>query len=267
MSDMASWHHEHKVPLWIDFIHSSHWKKGMLYKHLRPQNTAFEIPLEGDMCITLNENMRIVRPGELLILPAGDENDLQAGPSGFCRKLSFGFTGPLTVYLLPLMHLENDRIHRLKDIDVLHKLIDEARRLLRGKHEEDIPRICGLAIEILTLISMQASPAENPLISDALRIFEFNISREISLAETAGELGVSQEKLIAAFRKRFGTSPKQYLIRLRMEKAEIMLKNSSESIKNIASRTGYGAICRFSREFKKKHGISPSEFRKTFRAD
>lgn len=258
---MASWHHDCKVPLWIDFIHSSHWKRGMHYKHLRPRNTAFEIPLEGDMSISLNGVIRVVRPGELLILPAGDENDLQAGPSGFCRKLSFGFTGPMTVYLLPMMHLETDRVLRIRNIDAIHKLLDEARRMIRSKRSEDIPKLCGMALELLTLISIEASPEEDPLINEAVHLFEFNVSRSITLSECAAELGVSQEKLIAAFKKRFGISPKQYLIRLRMEKAEIMLHSSRDSIKTIASRTGYSSIFRFTREFTKKHGVSPSAFR------
>ncbi len=64
------------------------------------------------------------------------------------------------------------------------------------------------------------------------------------------------------FNKYLGTSFTAYLIALRMEKAEHLLKTTNARVKEIAVKCGYDNQFYFSRLFQKKHRMSPIEYRK-----
>lgn len=64
-----------------------------------------------------------------------------------------------------------------------------------------------------------------------------------------------------AFRKAFGCSPREMLLRLRMEHAKNLLLESSLSIKEISARVGYVAQHDFNRVFHRHTGMAPSRWR------
>ncbi len=72
--------------------------------------------------------------------------------------------------------------------------------------------------------------------------------------------GLSQDHLIRQFNKTFGMTPIQYLIRLRVEKAKEYALQSNLSIGEIAGKVGYSDVHTFGKMFKKKTGISLSQF-------
>lgn len=70
---------------------------------------------------------------------------------------------------------------------------------------------------------------------------------------------ISMSSLQRGFKKYLGVSPKQYLIKLRMNKALELLRENKLSVKEIAFACGYEDKKYFSRIFKKKYGYPPSE--------
>lgn len=58
----------------------------------------------------------------------------------------------------------------------------------------------------------------------------------------------------------------EYLLQERMKIAESLLRNTSFSISIVASKVGYINFSHFAKAFKKEFGVSPSEYRKKFRA-
>lgn len=64
-----------------------------------------------------------------------------------------------------------------------------------------------------------------------------------------------------AFRKAFGFSPREMLLRLRMEHAKNLLLESSLSIKEISARVGYVLPHDFNRFFQRYAGVAPSQWR------
>lgn len=83
--------------------------------------------------------------------------------------------------------------------------------------------------------------------------------------DAAREMGIGYESFRKRFRQKMNISPKQYIMRLKFEKAaEMILKDYS--IKETAFELGYSEIPAFSHQFKKNHGISPSEYRRKARS-
>ena len=72
---------------------------------------------------------------------------------------------------------------------------------------------------------------------------------------------ISPSSLQRAFLQRFGVSPKQYIIKLRMNKALQLLIENKRSVKEIAFLCGFSDEKYFSRAFKEKYGYPPSRMR------
>jgi AraC-like DNA-binding protein len=64
------------------------------------------------------------------------------------------------------------------------------------------------------------------------------------------------------FRRECGMSIWQYLIRLRISNAELLLLTTDKTVLNIALESGFGSLARFYAAFTKECGVSPGEYRK-----
>lgn len=101
----------------------------------------------------------------------------------------------------------------------------------------------------------------------AMRYLDSNFASNIRIADLADHIGVDRSYLTKSFRDEYQISPQEYLIRLRMEKAEQLLTESTESISVIAAQVGYADALAFSKIFKQRTGSSPSEYRKLHEND
>ena len=73
--------------------------------------------------------------------------------------------------------------------------------------------------------------------------------------------GVGYEKFRKLFREKTGVSPKQYIIRRRIDAASRLLLTGKKSIGEIAAELGYNTPYEFSAQFRKFTGISPKKYR------
>lgn len=88
-----------------------------------------------------------------------------------------------------------------------------------------------------------------------------NYSEQIDFASVAEAHAISAPYLSRLFHEYAGISPSQYLTGYRMEQAKKLLRDSRLSIGEIAARVGYPDPFHFSKVFKNKVGVSPSQFR------
>lgn len=99
-------------------------------------------------------------------------------------------------------------------------------------------------------------------IENAQEFIRNNFQFQIKVDDIAKNVGVTPNYLANIFTKSTGLSPKQYLIKVRMEKASVFLKTSDYKIKEIAMMVGYRNQLHFSSEFKKYCGVSPLQYQK-----
>jgi len=86
----------------------------------------------------------------------------------------------------------------------------------------------------------------------------------IDLSLVAKDSGYSIQHFRTLFKHSTGTTPKQYILNLRLEYAKGQLENPRIALKDIASKCGYDLYSQFSLFFKKNVGVSPNEYRKRF---
>ncbi|OKP87925.1 hypothetical protein A3842_05885 [Paenibacillus sp. P3E] len=95
----------------------------------------------------------------------------------------------------------------------------------------------------------------------AIRYMQNHYSEPFTLEKLAESVGSSPRTLSRLYRARLQTSPAQYLIRIRMEKALDLLLNTEASLHDIAIAVGYPDGYYFGRMFKKFYGASPVKYK------
>ncbi|MFB9326078.1 AraC family transcriptional regulator [Paenibacillus aurantiacus] len=89
----------------------------------------------------------------------------------------------------------------------------------------------------------------------------------ITVADVARHAGVHRSHFYLAFQRRYGVSPKRYLIQLRMEKAAELVRHGTLTVTEIALSLGYADLYGFSRAFGQFHGIAPTAYRQGERSN
>lgn len=102
---------------------------------------------------------------------------------------------------------------------------------------------------------------ENYIIRQVKSIVEANLHEEINLKKIAGQVHMNHQYLSTLFRNVTGISFSKYVIRLRIEKAKRLLKETNLKVYEIASLCGYVSTKQFTNLFKQVSGNTPSEFR------
>ena len=118
-------------------------------------------------------------------------------------------------------------------------------------------------IECVTAIAGVQSDKTNPIIQKACEYIEENIDKDISLDQLADYLGINNFYLSKLFKDEKGDNYISYVTELRLEKARKLLGDDSLIIKEITSMVGYKDQNYFSKLFKQRYGLSPSEYRET----
>lgn len=89
-----------------------------------------------------------------------------------------------------------------------------------------------------------------------------NFADRLSTEQLAEMAGLSVSHFERRFRHAFGASPRQYLLRVRIENAAKRLRESEQTISEIAHACGFYDHAHFSRSFRRIMGISPSGYRR-----
>ena len=98
---------------------------------------------------------------------------------------------------------------------------------------------------------------------DAVEYIHSNYRRnDFRIADAYAVSGISAKYFETLFRQEYGVTPKEYLIRLRIEYAKVLLENEKYTVSDAAFEVGYSDIYHFSKIFKAKTGMSPGDVKR-----
>ena len=126
----------------------------------------------------------------------------------------------------------------------------------------------ALAIQLTRRCSVNA--AEVPSSRGGLspgrlrRVFEYieaNLDVNVRLDTLAREVGVSAFHFSRLFRQSTGSSPHQYLLRRRLDRAKTLLRQPDVSLAEVSASTGFADQSHFTKVFRQFTGVTPSEYR------
>ena len=90
-----------------------------------------------------------------------------------------------------------------------------------------------------------------------------NFTGKITIQTLAEQAMLSQYHFIRMFKNYTSCTPHEYIVNIRISAAKYMLKNTSLSVKDISLDAGFPSESAFCTAFKKKNGVTPTEYRST----
>jgi AraC family transcriptional regulator len=94
-----------------------------------------------------------------------------------------------------------------------------------------------------------------------LEYIHAHLDRDIKLADLARSIGMSQFHFSHLFKQSIGTSPYQYLLQQRIERAKQLLTQTDRSIVDIALECGFNSHSHLSKQFRQLTGMTPKNYR------
>src|SRR5258708_4543088 len=98
-------------------------------------------------------------------------------------------------------------------------------------------------------------------VAEVINLMRVSLATSLSISTLAKRVNLSSTRLRQLFKAEVGRSPTHYLRDLRMQNAEHLLTETFLSVKEIAFVTGYKHVSSFAHAFKRRHGLTPSEYR------
>ena len=137
-------------------------------------------------------------------------------------------------------------------------------RVLRGERpaRRSPIRISYGFAGIVTRQSSDSMRMKDPLVERALSFIRLNANVIYSVEDLAASLNVSRRLLELHFRNVLKRTVHAEIMRLRMERVQTLLRDTSDSIETLASTCGFASASHLCAAFKRLVGVTPSTYRK-----
>ena len=103
------------------------------------------------------------------------------------------------------------------------------------------------------------------LFEDAVAIVHEEFAEELALDDIARRVASSRRQLQRAYAEIGGTTFREHLTAVRMERAAEMLRRRGLTVREVARRGGYRQPAQFAKAFRRHHGRAPSDYRSALR--
>jgi transcriptional regulator GlxA family with amidase domain len=108
-------------------------------------------------------------------------------------------------------------------------------------------------------------PVDGASLAPLLEWMEQNLRRDLSLAAIARRAAMSTRTLGRRFREQAGMTPAQWVIFVRVRRAQQLLETTGHAVDRVASLVGFASAATLRVQFQKIVGTSPQAYRRSFR--
>ena len=142
------------------------------------------------------------------------------------------------------------------------------------RHAEDAlgnqPILSTLGLQLLALLACPAGTSGSGvarIVQKAKLLIMERCNEPLNMEALAEELNLGYSHFRQIFKRQTGTSPKQYHLAVRIERASDLMANTDKSLKEIAALLGFHSAFHFSNQFRQIVGLSPKIWRGQFNAE
>lgn len=126
-------------------------------------------------------------------------------------------------------------------------------------------KVCGLCGTVRSYEEQRAAIQPYLELAEVAEHLKANFRERLEVAELAQIAGLSVRQFERKFRKTFQTTPRSYLMRMRVIKACELLASTNMPITEVALESGFYDHSDFSRQFRKHMGQAPTAYRRAKR--
>ena len=231
------------------------------------------LTVKGRGKIFSGEHEFIVEPGDLLLFPpeavhysgrADDSNEWYHRWVYFRPRAYWAdwLRWPHEVERVGHIKLADEQL--ANEFDSLFLNIEETHKEIRPMSEQLAMNLLErLLIRCYEVSSLADHAPMDHRILEACQILSASLSAEVSIEELAEQVFLSPSRLAHLFREQVGVSIVRWREDQRIIRAKLLLQTTPLPVAVIGQQTGYDDQLYFSRVFKKRVGVSPSEYRKS----
>ncbi|HDM8406163.1 TPA: arabinose operon transcriptional regulator AraC [Yersinia enterocolitica] len=230
------------------------------------------LTIKGQGKIFDGENTFYSNPGDLLLFPPKAAHYYGRSPNSDCWYHRWVYFRPRAYWAdwlewysktheVGRLSLPNNNL--LLEFDRLFANIEQTQKSGRRFGEE-----LGMnLLERLLLRSMEEDPLSpqrimDPRVIEACQFITGNLAGELRIDEVARHVCLSPSRLAHLFREQVGINILRWREDQRVIRAKLLLQTTQEPIATIGRVVGYDDQLYFSRVFRKRVGVSPSDFRR-----
>ena len=245
------------------------WEKNRPGQHYGPTKREYYIlhfVTEGKGTLYVGNKKYDVSKGDCFLLPPNINTYYEAD---FVNPYTYhwiGFSGIEAKELLEKSGFIKDDIYVIRPLGY-DDILSRFKSIDNIIPKKGITRYLLLADLYLLLSELiYENNSESDEIKDyvdlAIKYMNTNYSKKISINDVTQTIGIERTYFYRLFYKNMNISPQDYLIKLRLEKAKLLLCNTLKPIKDVAISVGYDNYVSFIKIFKEKEGISPTLYRR-----
>jgi len=191
-----------------------------------------------------------VNPGEMFVIPPHIETYYEADSENPWNYIFIGFTADEKItQTLP------DIIKR-PEAEKIFNSMKKCENFSDGRSSY----LCARLWDLFAILPSRKS-SKYDYVDEALEFIHSEYMTDISVEEIANRLNLDRTYFSVIFKKKVGISPKQYLLKYRMNIATTLLADNL-SVSVVARSVGYSDLYIFSKMFKRHFGVSPTEYAK-----
>ena len=210
---------------------------------------ALSYKIDGTGEFVINGKPISVKPKSILYIPADAD-----------YQVKYSVNDSIVIHITDCNYFEPECI-TLEN----HVMIEQLFLKLVSAWEQNrsVNQIKSGLYDILFRISQQKSEAHNSTVNLCMEYIQQHFAKaDLSVSEVCRSAFVSVSTIQRAFLEQLGITPKQYIIKLRLEKAFELLMEGKLTVKDVALCCGFSDEKFFSRSFKEKYGYPPSQLHK-----
>jgi AraC-like DNA-binding protein len=223
----------------------------------------FEFVLKGQGGVEFEARSYDCVEDNYFMIPPNMENKYWSAPGITQEKIFFICRGSLVKSLLEIYGLEKSYI--VKDAGALIKYFNNMLILAKqygARKDREAALVFHKFMQAAHSVVYKDDETPLPLVVQELqKLLDAHLEKKINFTLISKEISYSQAYMVRLFKKHMGITPHEYILKRRLDTAQLLLKHSTLSIKEIAERLVFSDQYHFSNYFKKCSGVSPSQFR------
>lgn len=235
---------------------------------------VIHVVVDGKGMLDYRGKRWMIREGQMFILYPGEVTTYYADKDDPWYYCWIGFQGESAAKIVESIGFSSQTpVLSLKQSSHIEDVIRTMLAIKKVSLDGQLRRSAGLLDILSDLIQERTVRAESEKTVStfsyseyAVRYINNHFSEKIRIQDLAKHIGISRSYLVKLMRQETGMSPQEYLIETRMRRASDLLSRSNDPVRNIAAECGYEDALAFSKVFKSRFGVNPSDYRAHFRS-
>ena len=253
-----------QFPFNIEAIGITHPDKDYFISRNRSDYHVIEYIAEGKGYLSVGGNEYTLEQGDVYILPPGSAHHYRPDSNQPYRKLWCNFYSDTFAKIQADYRLDGQFVFHAPECEDDFVQLVKIATLGNCVNDDEWANVASVLVNILNKLALKYYRPERSrgIAIQVKELLDGAIFGNITVDELSKGLFVSKTILTREFKSMYGMSPYHYYLSKKLSQAKLMLHNSNMSVKEISDTLCFADEHYFSGLFKRKVGVSPSEFRR-----